>query len=520
MKKLAATAILASLMCACDERSAVDAGVDAPIVVDAGTDGGALDARLEVRSDAPRDAPPDAQAAAAIYDITDPAEVTRRAVDALFCNDEADRACGLGIRCGCSTGTLPPDRAACIATELATCREGRTEFIGTVLSEMALSSELTDACIARQQALRDGCEVASPFEIDVCTRIVSTTEELGASCTTGYLRRLCGEGQGTCSSTGSCVELGGAGFDCNEADCHSGLVCQGTTCGAPAAATESCASTRECAAPLVCINGACGTRVALGAACTSNESCGFGARCSASLCVAGTSACPASGPSCGSGYSCTDSAVFVCRSRGTTGATCAFNNECADGLLCLSGLCAASVTPGLGESCYDITAQFLTCEEGFTCDVDTTVTCVARLGAGAVCTRPVCASGLACVAGTCATAPTAGQDCGLEGGCAAGLVCDSESRCANYQAAGDECVVGICGPGLVCRGSLTCERLATQTEACASNSECIPSLLCVDGTCSVGASVGASCSPVECAARAFCFAEPFVACEADGDRCS
>jgi len=499
------------------DASVVDAGLDATsdatVEPDGGPDGG---------RDGGTDAfVPDAPPTPPTYDVTELDEVVSRAIDVLVCDARAAVECGYAARCNCSGAAPVDDPEACIATALESCRAAQRDYFEGALAGAVLSSELADECLARQRALRDACETANVSAIDVCTRVTSAANVLGSSCTPGDYPQLCGNGEGECLLTSSCIALGVEGWDCAVAGCATGLVCRGTTCAPPGAAGDSCEDLDDCASPLVCIAGECGTRVDVGAACADDDQCVFGARCDANVCAAGLRTCGEDGASCGSGHACTTRFVGACEPRGDEGTGCDANGDCTDGLLCFGGACS-DVVRGDGESCFDPTAGELPCGPGLYCDVDETLTCRARFADGAACARSsVCAEGSACVSGVCGPLPATGQTCGVEGDCAAGLLCDASFACSPPSGLGGECSVAICAPGLVCRGTLTCEARVGDGAECFADADCIPTHRCngFPGVCVPRPADGEPCSFDECGSSSFCKLEPVVECTARFERC-
>ena len=251
-------------------------------------------------------------------------------------------------------------------------------------------------------------------------------------------------------------------------------------------ANQSCsagvAQTPECEAVVI-------GSVEEGGDCTTSEECSGDAYCAHDFTCPGT-----------------------CTAEGAAGASCEFDEQCADELICSeAGSCVKPA--GLGEDCQGDSAPDcgfgLFClgedEEGNpgTCrDVDEAFS--AQEGASCGFDTTLCASGLSCVVDSvdmtgavfvCAAKVASGATCkvGIPEQCPTGEYCDAdvnmgqfEGTCMALAGNGEACTVsafseGACGPNLRCDGG-TCRPLQQLGESCTDDEVCY-SELCEGGVC-------------------------------------
>lgn len=241
--------------------------------------------------------------------------------------------------------------------------------------------------------------------------------------------------------------------ECEEA--LEGTVATGEDCNA----TIECAGVAYCKFETAC-PGACAPLEAAGASCDQDDNCADGLSCQAGECAA-----PA-----GEGDAC-----------GT-----ADDPDCSLGLLCLGGDQQAG-TPGTCQPVQDV----LIGGEGDTCD---------PIGGG-----PLCEEGLSCILdsvtpGTfdlvflCAQPVGSGEACkaGFPEQCPEGEMCDAdpeqgrvEGTCVSLPDDGEPCANALlgagCAPGLTCVGD-QCTQIARIGEACAADDGCY-SNTCDGDTC-------------------------------------
>jgi hypothetical protein len=234
----------------------------------------------------------------------------------------------------------------------------------------------------------------------------------------------------TCS-TGS----GGVGAVCGiSALCNTDLFCIGGVCMAPVGLGGACPSNAECGAysgtPLVCILGTCLQYSGLLGPCDEPADCVLPPGSGAAVCV-----------------------LNLCRPLGDIGAPCQNTAHCKN--------------TGSG-------GQPLTC---FIPSGSTAGTCQVIGGPGAPCTDEV-----QC---TQSTAPrciptTPSRTCALSGGDNA--PCDDKPDCNQATApTGRECVASLC------------KVKGTVGTPCTLNSECLNSLVCINGSCNSLSATGGAC---------------------------
>jgi hypothetical protein len=199
------------------------------------------------------------------------------------------------------------------------------------------------------------------------------------------------------------------------------------------------------------ICGSCFPQSGIGQACQ-GRSCGAGAACvytggNGSTCVAVTvsgagGACDGEGKQCEAGLVC-NTASHVCASPGAAGAPCAFDVDCASGLVCppsSTGGAARCASPGQAGARCGLDSQ---CSTGLGCDANAgTCAQVTYVGAGQPCTGTT-----RCLVGTCPVIVSPGGGTG-SGTCppvvADGQPCnDATGTCDTFA----NCNHGVCTLG-------------------------------------------------------------------------
>jgi hypothetical protein len=212
------------------------------------------------------------------------------------------------------------------------------------------------------------------------------------------------------------------------------------------------------------------------------------------------------GAECAGQNFCPDTACpRVCTARRSAAGSCARDEECQSGLICLQGACAAPAA--LGEACAG--SSKAVCALGTSCVGSTKEqagSCVANAEVqagelGAVCTPggTLCREGLSCAYDgdqgfNCQDAVASGANChlALPTQCPASEYCTaeavtSEGRCAALPRDGEPCVLGNeCAGGHVCssaaEGAVVCRRIGDLAQACAADAMC-RSGRCAQGKC-------------------------------------
>lgn len=372
------------------------------------------------------------------------------------------------------------------------------------------------------------------------------------------------------------ASLGGRCF--SEADCTdptlgcNGVVC-GRQCSRGGALGDSCNDSRPCDPSLACIDRLCQPVPAFNMPCTF-RGCGtlsaclttdgglFGpdARCvrlpSTGPCLAFAQCAPdafcdstnqcrallAPGAVCQGDRQCRagDFCNGVCTARRMAGAACVsgnFGRECADGLVCLAGRCAAP-TEVRGAPCLGAEQRLNGgCATSLLCDA-VTLRCERRTGAlpgqpcsnTRLCAEDVCRGfsyvqdGGPSPAGRCGPSQP-GDECQTNSNCSGSTYCEA-GRCALARAATACTSDANCLPGSFCNGS-TCAPRAGNGQSCPSlgtcadpRHECLPSPTgsrcqpvptlgqpcttrcqlpfgCVGGTCVAGGRPGTPCLSVD-----------------------
>lgn len=226
----------------------------------------------------------------------------------------------------------------------------------------------------------------------------------------------------------------------------------------------------------------------------------LGAACDFPICAGGAGYCPAGD----------------CVARPGAGDPCS-GYECAPGLLCLDGACAAPGQDGDPCDVDDGCAPPLRCLAG---------ACHALGGPSSACdTAADCALGLDCVGSACtAVDPTPCTDdasCGNQG------LCVSLPRCAPLAAQGEGCLSDAhCDVGLYCDAG-QCAPLPGDGQPCVNGTFCAPNLGCTTdfGDCAALPGDGQPCAfgpmgPVLCAGDLGCLAGTCGALPGDGEPCT
>ena len=269
----------------------------------------------------------------------------------------------------------------------------------------------------------------------------------------------------------------------------AGLCAEGGACVEVPGEGRPCAN-KVCAGDLVCVAGTCGvmpapSNLTVGSSCGTSSQCAEGLGCVSGSCAAAKAigeGCDESAV-CARGADCAPSNERVCRTKAGDGERC-MGDDCSAGLAC------------------DYTATFPVCRPlvalGEACDAGRT-----------------CVSGATCNAGTCVQLPAQGETC-LFGQCAAGLVCDPSSQlCGPRHALGETCFGPLeCADGLAC--DLTtfpgaCIAKLQQGGSCNGDStRCSDGLYCApEGTCMPLLAAGAECmGPDACGPQAECVFPP------------
>ena len=426
-----------------------------------------------------------------------------------FCTPLAMNLCASAMTCGC--GDLLPgglDLSACSARFEAQCREAWAPF---VTAGATFDPVLGAACAATIQANSVPCATPSGVAaFALCTPFAVDPAGLGEDCAAPY----CAGGNGYCQGN-TCVPRGAVSAPCSDMySCATGLVCNGTECAAllPSGAA-GCTSNLDCRPPLSCIDGTCEALHVTGAACTSTRDCARGLVCNASVCSARSGTTCSERNECGNLAQC--ARPSSCRAPLARGASCITNTDCAASLYCNDATQTCLDRPAAGARC----GNGIICAAGAGCDADSSDGfCRAAGPAGSSCLFGefgpfVCATGLACLEGTCGGLPVEGEPCAGIDVCAPGLGCafgpkgsvcvtpgGAGASCQNRQAcradhycsAGGTCEPDValgtaCDPGLgncggACvpdsSGGFTCRASVAEGDACLDVADCTSGLTC------------------------------------------
>jgi hypothetical protein len=246
-------------------------------------------------------------------------------------------------------------------------------------------------------------------------------------------------------SRGLCVAPAGAGEECGDIACRSGLWCAPrrdgvAACSVQAGAGAACAVDPECQSGL-CLNGRCAVNSALGQRCNNTPQCGVGNVCTAlPVDDIGT-------------------LQLQCFARLPLGSHCDRDDMCALGAVCEGGSCVTSTPASAGQACFRST-----CQAGLFCG-RATDTCLAEGSVGGTCSNDphderfdACAAGLACSAtNTCEPPVAVGAACSDAVRCAETYYCGRQGTCLPKEAWGSECSTSPeCYSGTCSATSHTC----------------------------------------------------------------
>lgn len=472
--------------------------VSASSLLACGDDGGSSDASVDAEIDAPPT--PDAATDVAPDASTEPAARFR----ADYCEPLAAWLCEGAASCGCGVA----DEAECAAAFTERCA-ARIDPLLDDLSSGILS--VSDAAIAR--CLEATFSRTAPCEppndgalVSACVTIIAGTESLGASCAFP----LCAGGEGLCVDD-VCAPLPVEGAPC-EGLCADPGVCVEGACRAPPVSGEACGGANRCLGPARCVAGVCRVPAALGESCDHAEACVSGLLCEGGSCVAAPSACMDASV-CGPTAECLVPAARACVATLDVGAPCTSDRACGGGTYCddTTNVCAAP--PGDGAACGNgaVCGAGLGC--GFPDGPCAPLPVAAQPCALGLMGPSLCADGLGCVAGMCATMPGDGDICTVDNRCAGELGCDFRvdgSFCAARRDAGAECMNDqICGAGTFCDfGELRCTTWLAAGAPCSDGNECGDASACVPNdagafACALLPALGAGCFDA-CVAGAFC----------------
>jgi len=414
--------------------------------------------------------------------------------------------CTRGLKCSDPRYYATVD--GCVAANLARNADEWSLVVAAVeAGHVAFHPEFEADCLA--ELASTPCSVGLGYA--ACRKVFSGDKADGQPCAiVGECQsQYCKKDHANCA-LGTCVSPGGAGEPCNEDGyaCQVGFMCAGGTCVAAKGqlvAGKPCTRHFQCAEGLRCLGTTGGNQciapAGVGQACTA-DACQPGLYCQASsggaACAVQQQAGEACKPSpfagwfpgpCASGLACVAGAAgATCQPLGGNGDVCSADSQCAGvDLLCVktaSGAGTCALPGGAGSPCND---------------------------AGLSQNKPLaCLPPLACVSGTCTTAPVEGEACTAT--CAVGFVCGANNACEGLPAAGQPCYFGAyCAPGLSCiagpsGGKLLCHAPtctasqpdadalsdvgtdATQDASPDATVDIGPAAVCGNGTCEKGES--------------------------------
>lgn len=468
-----------------------DSGAPDVATTDRPTQEAAVDASVDVR-DAAVDAPtiPDA---------------VRASVEA-YCTLRTRAFCEGGVACG---RLAMASLAACTARERAGCihnlliaNESYRVFENLIAGRVRIDMAAATTCFSAPPDRF--CSTNNIESLDpACGRIFVGTLRLNDPCDVGFgnQRGPCGEGfcpifPMVCPAR--CTAYQTVGMPCGE----TGL------------------SAQVCAPNLICQSGTCRALPARGAACTG--SCAEGLVCRV-LVDAGGSTCEPpvpSGGACNVPVECVSGLCSggICRDRAAAmGDRCEIRTQCPAGLGCHDttpgGVVVSVCVPDLdlGAACDPEASR---CGPGLQCSgTGSAARCVyAEPEAGQPCNMGNCASGLACVMGTCQTLAALGARCDATqpfGTCASPGYCGLDGVCRGPAALGGACRPGVessCELGLFCGADSRCARSLPAGSTCDPMvaRACASGLRCVSNRCTAGLPRGAACTSPEACSDGLC----------------
>ncbi len=345
-------------------------------------------------------------------------------------------------------------------------------------------------------------------------------------------------GAGADGSLGGSSDDGGAPG--SEGSAYSKCQGSGLTRDASAGAFDamsqpaSCSNSTECIEPAVCNvppgapAGQCGPPCQSDCDCPAWLTChgGVCAQCSDAFCPVGQSCQPTSAPgpsSCGANMACPLGQycafgnfcipILICaQCSGVSGScpSCASNNQCAPGEVCVGGSCQACTSDSQCGPTAKCEATHAAVQCGCSTDAD-------------------CAAGEKCPFGVCT--PVGNPSCGWDEGTFADGAAEIRASGANGECApGQTCIYGVCfactsfedcntflpgGPPGTLAGGLAC--IHGVCTSCTSNSQCGGGQACVGGTCGTCVTNG-QCGPSGQCTSGYCGCTTDAQCET-GQRC-
>jgi len=333
--------------------------------------------------------------------------------------------------------------AGCVDYGPGAARVACQELLEALGRQDALACENLAASVAsgavaffpdRQPACLEEARAATPpglltpgwlrEHLPACAQLFSGRRRVGEGCRANLEcpdGAYCDAGGDDCP--GTCRAYAARGETCGaRASCDPARDACRLTCAALSLEGEACGASQTCAPGLTCVEGGCLGPQAEGGPCALAAA--FGRGCAAGLFCAGDDTCRRPAPEGGG-----------CLSRSSllellelAGLGLLRYDQCAPGLACLEGACAAPRAAGEGCAPDDWPA----CAEGLGCHPETR-TCGSLRPVGGTC-EP---GGLAC---------EAGAFCARSAGALVGT-------CAPLGAGGESCAGPFeCAPGLTCRG--------------------------------------------------------------------
>ena len=297
--------------------------------------------------------------------------------------------------------------------------------------------------------------------------------ELGASCDGAF---DCASG---CCVHGSCIgaeEVLGGSPCLADCQCTQGFACHRDD---PTDTTGVClvATSKTCTSHYACVSGCCADGVCVNEgtlpvrdACIETCQCLEGIACLDSICIV-----PLGGP-CAAGNEC-ELGVCVnetCVARGDKGLddVCALENECADGLTCVNGICLFNI----GKLATSSTQCASDCASGGVCIESKSIVHLS------LCDDPcACQQGHVCnvIKGVCLR--DVGGSCAAHSDCDGGCCADDKCAAAGATEVGKSCTIDCECTSWVCASGK-----CASARPCATAADCMVELerkLCVDGVC-------------------------------------